>query len=133
MHKTLKNWLEELAEETIIVSSEDINEEANGNMVTFGINQNLLSEWEKGSVTEFLTSCSNLYSNKSNDQRMVFYSWFDEQAGQIRISAVNQKHGKLPFGCKLNKVDLEELVNGFYSNDSGLYSNHKLNIWQQSI
>ena len=133
MHKTLKNWLEELEEETAIVSSADINEEANGNMVTFGFNQNMLSEWKKDSVIEFLTNCYNLYSSKSNDLKMVFYSWFDEQAGQIRISAVNQKHGKLPFGCELNKVELEELVNGFYSNDSGLHSNHKLNIWQQSI
>ena len=45
MHSTLNKWLEELDQETTIVVSSKINEEANGNMVTFGFNQDLLEGW----------------------------------------------------------------------------------------
>lgn len=133
MHGTLKKWLEELEDETEIISSSEINEEAHCNMVAFGVNQGLLQEWGKDSVSEFLNECANLYKRKSNGLGMVFYSWFDEQAGQIRISAVSQTHGKLPFGCKLNQTSLSHLVDGFYADDSGLFTAKALNVWQQSI
>ena len=133
MHSTLNTWLEELEQETVIVTSDEINEEAKENMVTFGFNPDLLKEWEKGSVIKFLTGCANLYSKKSNNHSMVFYSWFDEQAGQIRISAVSQKHGKLPFECKLNHVSLDEVVQGIYTEDSGLFTKGVLDVYQQSI
>jgi len=133
MHGTLNKWLEELEGETEIVSSIEINEEANRNMVTFGFNEALLKEWGKDSVAEFLTGCSDLYQRKSSGLSMVYYSWFDEQAGQIRISAVSQVHGKLPFKCKLNRVALSEVVDGIYSNDSGLFTDGALNVWQKDI
>ena len=133
MHKTLKNWLLELEKETVIVSSSDINQEANENMVTFGFSQELLKEWEKEAVVEFLTSCKNIYNAKNRELSMVFYSWFDEQSNQIRISAVSQEHGKLPFECKLNSVNLNEVVLGIYTEDSGLFSRGVLDVYQQSI
>ncbi|MFV1922521.1 MAG: hypothetical protein ACMZ63_07960 [Methylotenera sp.] len=133
MHSTLNKWLIELEEETVIVTSTNINEEAHGNMVTFGFNQNLLTEWGKESVSNFIKGCADLYSKKSNDLAMVFYSWFDEQASQIRISAVSQSHGKLPFKCKLNRVKLNEVVNGIYAGDSGLFTKGELDVWQQNI
>ena len=64
---------------------------------------------------------------------MIFYSWLDEQAGHIRISAVRQAHGKLPFKCKLNLVGLKKVVDGIYSYDSGLFTNGALNVWQKNI
>ena len=132
MHSTLSKWLEKL-EETIIYTSDQINDEARANMVSFGINGGLLQEWGTESLTGFLHSCANLYQLKSNDLKMVFYSWFDEQAGQVRISAVSQVHGKLPFTCRLNSTNLTELVNGIYSNDSGLYTKGVLDVWCQNI
>ena len=133
MHSTLNKWLAELEEETVIVTSKDINEEAHGNMVTFGFNQNLLQEWGKESVSNFIKGCADLYSKKSNGLAMVFYSWFDEQASQIRISAVSQSHSKLPFKCKFNYAKLSELVNGIYDEDSGLFTKGELDVWQKSI
>lgn len=133
MHSTLNSWLEELEVETQIVTSEKIDDEANGNMVSFGFNADLLNEWGKDSIHDFLISCSMLYGRKGSDLKMIFYSWFDEQAGQIRISSVRESHGRLPFGCKTNSVNLNELVSGFYSDDSGLYSKGELDVWQKSI
>lgn len=133
MHNTLKKWLAELEEETVITYSEDINKEANQNMVSFGFNQGLLVEWGKDSVIEFITECSYLYSRKTDNSEMVFYAWFDEQIGKIRISAVSQHHKKLPFGCELNRVTLSEMVDGIYSDSFGLYAKYKLDIWQKII
>ncbi len=133
MHSTLKTWLKEVEEETIIVTSKEINEEAKGNMVTFGFNSSLLTEWGCDSVTDFINACAELYSKKSSNISMVFYSWFDEQAGQVRISAVSQAHGKLPFKCKLNSVNLSDFVNGIYAGNSGLFTNGELDVWQKDI
>lgn len=132
MHSTLSKWLEELGK-TKIYTSDQVNDEARANMVSFGVNEGLLQEWGKESLTEFLHGCANLYQRKSNDLKMVFYSWFDEQASQIRISAVSQVHGKMPFSCKLNSTNLSEVVNGIYSNDSGLYTKGVLYVWCQNI
>ena len=132
MHPTLSKWLEEL-EETKISTSEQINEEARANMVSFGFNASLLQEWGKESLTKFLLGCANLYQRKSNNLKMVFYSWFDEQAGRIRMSAVSQVHSKLPFFCKLNSVNLSQMVNSIFSNDSGLFTKGVLDVWCQNI
>ncbi len=133
MHSTLNKWLIELEQETVIVTSKNINEEAHGNLVTFGFNHDLLKEWGKESVNKFIKGCADLYSKKSNELAMVFYAWYDEQAGQIRISAVSQIHGKLPFKCKLNDAKLCEVVNGLYAEDSGRFTKGELDVWQQNI
>lgn len=132
MHNTLRRWLVEL-EETVVICAEDIHQEAEQNMVSFGFNQNLLIEWSEGSIIEFVGECDNLYHRKSGTSEMLFYAWFDEQAAQIRISAVSQSHKKLPFRCELNQVTLNELVNGIHTDDSGLYTKGKLDIWQQKV
>ena len=133
MHSTLNKWLEELEEEISIVASNEIDEEANGNMVTYGFNRDSLEDWEKESVVDFLAGCAEVYRTKSSGIAMVFYSWFDEQAGQIRISSVSQAHKKLPFGCKLNSTDLSQVVNGLFVEDSGLYTKGVLDVWCQNI
>lgn len=133
MHNTLKKWLAELEEETVIVCAEEVNQEARQNMVSFGFNHDSLEEWGKDSVIAFITECASLYHRKGSVSEMLFYSWFDEQAGQIRISAVDKRYGILPFGCQLNKVNLNELVDGIYADDSGLFTNGKLDIWQKTL
>ncbi len=133
MHSTLEKWLAELEKETVILASDEINEEARCNMVSFGFNEDLLQEWGKESVNKFIHGCADLYRSKSGGLNMVFYSWFDEQAGQIRISAVSQMHGKLPFGCKLKLSELTQVVDGIFSNNSGVYTKGALDVWCQNI
>jgi hypothetical protein len=133
MHKTLYTWLNELIQEAKIITSLEIDEEAHENMVSFGVNAELLGECGKESVSELLKRCAIIFRQKRAESPMVFYSWFDEQAGQIRMSAVSQAHGKLPFKCKLNQTSLDALVNGVYAKDSGLFSKGALDVWQQDI
>lgn len=133
MHSTLEKWLSELEQETVILASDEINEEARGNMGSFGFDEVLLQEWGKESVNQFIHGCADLYRRKSCGLNMIFYSWFDEQTGQIRISAVRQAHGKLPFGCKLKLSELTQVVDGIFSNNSGVYSKGALDVWCQNL
>lgn len=133
MHTTLKKWLRELEDETTITKSSSINEEAHNNMVTFGLSEESLGDWGVSSVVEFLESCCSIYRSRSPGQEMCFYAWFDEQAGQIRISAVSQSHNKLPFRCQLNMVELNEMVQGVFETDSGLFSREALDVWRKNI
>ncbi|WP_444941527.1 hypothetical protein ACJJI3_03590 [Microbulbifer sp. ZKSA004] len=133
MYSTLKRWIEELETDVEIVSSHEINEEAGSNLFSFGFNQYLLSEWGRDSVQDFLASCADIYKRKCSGSAMVFYSWLDNQAGQIRISAVSESHNKLPFGCKINMTSLEQVVDDIFSNDSGLYTKGALDVWCKNI
>lgn len=38
---------------------------------------------------------------------LIYYLWFDEQAGQLRFNFINSNHKKLPFNCPLRKVESE--------------------------
>lgn len=133
MHTTLNKWLEELEDETRLYVLDEVNQEAQANMVAFGFNEALLNEWGKESVTAFLNACAKLYHRKGGGHNFVFYSWLDEQAAQIRISAVSQTHEKLPFSCKLNPTNLSQVVNGIYRGDSGLFTKGALDLWCQNI
>ena len=133
MHSTLEKWLAELEEETVIIGSGEINEEARCNMVSFGFSESLLQEWGKESVNKFIHGCADIYRRKSGAFNMIFYSWFDEQAGLIRMSAVSRTHGKLPFSCELKLSELMQVVDGIFSNSSGVYTNGALAVWCQNI
>lgn len=130
MHSTLNEWLTELEDEIELITSDDINVEANSNMVTFGVNESIFKDWGESSVIAFLSGCADLYQAKSQGINMVFYSWYDDMSGQLRISAVSQKHESLPFRCKLNTVCLDKLVGGICSETD---NEGNLDVWRRSI
>ena len=35
--------------------------------------------------------------------KVIFYAWFDEQAGQLRFNLLSDVHEDLPFGCRIRK------------------------------
>lgn len=133
MHRTLSNWIKELEEETEITTSNVVNDEARLNMVSFGITENQLNEWGRESVNEFLKNCSNIYRQKSKEKKLIFYAWLDEQASQIRISAVSEIHNKPPFGCPLNAISLDQFIKNLFENKSGLYTKGVLDVWCKNI
>ena len=134
MHATLKTWLDELDDEVFINVSQEINVEANENLAAFGFNEHLLTEWGKQSIADFIVGCLEIYKAKNKGDRMVFYVWLDDLAGQIRISAVSKVHQKLPFRCELNLCSLEKIVDSIIKIESGLTVNDgKLNVWQVDI
>lgn len=131
---TLQTWLDELDDEVVLLHSSNLNSEANHNIVTFGISEDNLREWGLESINNFILACRDMYATRTNSIPMQFYCWFDQQAGQLRISAVSSEHNKLPFGCQLNVCDLSEVMQGFLNNNNGLGGEHdKLNVWCCSI
>jgi hypothetical protein len=133
MHSTLSQWLKELEVEIKLVHSKDINEEANSNLVGFGINGSLFQEWGNDSIETFLRKCAELYNSKNDKAPMIFYSWFDEMAGQIRISAVSESHGKLPFRCNIAIVELSKMIEHISAEISDVAELNTLKVWQSGI
>ncbi len=45
--------------------------------------------------------------NSDKNMDLLFYLWFDEQAGNLHFNFINYKHETLPFGAK---IDFEESI-----------------------
>ncbi|WP_064435687.1 hypothetical protein [Pseudoalteromonas neustonica] len=123
--------LEELAGSLRVIVSNEINVEAQENMMAFAINA--LGNTE-GSIIAFLRDSKDVYTNAKPNVRMTFYCWLDELAGQIRMSAVSQSYEQLPFRCGINSLALIPFSNSLAVGISGVYSSEeKLNVWQSQI
>jgi hypothetical protein len=47
---------------------------------------------------------------------LIFYLWYDEQAGQLRFNFITDRHKNLPFRCELKFVDHQnEILDQFLS------------------
>lgn len=45
---------------------------------------------------------------------MLFYVWFDEQAGQLRFNLISDVHSELPFRCQTRRVsELGKVISQF--------------------
>lgn len=129
MNDIAEKWILELSEELGLIPSSEVNEEARSNMFTFGIDET----WSNEDIVNFIFKCSEVYASKNTLQPMWFYSWYDDQAFQLRLSAVSQEHKKLPFGCNLKQVSIEDIAQDVINQTNGLMKNNKLNIWQTNI
>jgi len=49
---------------------------------------------------------------------MRYYSWFDEQAGQLRFNFINSNHKNLPFKSEVQLVESESsIIKGFLASN----------------
>ena len=134
MHKTLQTWVDELSEEIVLDHSTAVGKQGIANMVTIGVGGESLKSWGKESVKEFILACRDLMNHKSNGQSMLFYCWYDEQAGQIRFSAIASEHNNPPFQCELQYVELDVLVDNIFKHTSGLDAEGgSLYLWTSTI
>ncbi|WP_036043359.1 hypothetical protein [Leptospira alstonii] len=46
---------------------------------------------------------------------MLFYVWFDEQAGQLRLNLISAEHNVPPFGTEIKPIALDEIITDFLS------------------
>lgn len=134
MNKTLKLWLDELSEEIIVDHSPSIGDQAIANMVTIGLSDNKFKDWGKESFRGFILGCRDLYENKRACRAMLFYSWYDEQAGQLRFSSISSEHQNPPFQCNIKYVELVFLIEKIYAKNSGLLTeDKKLYLWLSKL
>ena len=133
MNEELEKILAELNDEIVLSESSDINDEAHANMVSIGIGEENRNTWSKQDIEIILSKCADLYSSKNKGSPKQFYSWLDEMADQLRVSAVSLNHGRLPFGSKTEICSLEKLSDCVVSGKSGIYDTGILNVWAKNI
>lgn len=52
--------------------------------------------------------------NSDKNMDLIFYSWFDEQAGNLNLSFINACHEKLPFNAEIEFVDsIDAIISDF--------------------
>ena len=126
--------MSELEDEVKILQFDEINDEANANMVSFSISDEMMESLIEDELSDFILECSNIYAKKTNEVPTTFYCWYDDMAFQIRIGCVSKKHGKLPFSCKLEPTELSNLISNFKEGINGLFTDKEaLLVWQASI
>ena len=134
MHNQHQQWLSEIESEFQVTCTSEINVEANENMYCFGLSEKAILEWGRDSIQEFLKELCSLYGKKAEGKSMVFYAWVDEMAGQLRVSAVSNSHGHLPFSAQLQNVELIELVNNVSLSCKGVGTKvEAISVWQVII
>ena len=75
------------------------------NMQMLGMSQAELGEQSASELTTFIETARRVFAAKlaGATRPMLFYAWFDEMAGQLRISAtVGHSWQDLPFACRLD-------------------------------
>lgn len=133
MNEDLEKILAELNDEIVLSESSEINEEADANMVSIGIGDKNRNTWNKQDIQNFLSKCADLYRDNNEGAPKQFYSWLDEMADQLRVSAISLSHGRLPFGSKTELCTLEKLSDCIVSGKSGIYDGGVLNVWAKNI
>ena len=130
MNILLEKSILEMKEEIKLQSSPDENEEAQRNMWS----QYISDEFSFEDIEEYLTRCKGIYWAKNLNGPKIFYAWYDEMAGQLRISAVSVKDVSLSFKCNIQFVELTDFINATLAKASGLYKTpNALNVWQERI
>jgi|SRR6185436_4009318 len=99
-----------------------VNDEIENNCVLISISAELAKQT---SSTDFITFLNRVKTNRrqqlqesSLDVNLIYYLWFDEQAGHLRFNFINSNHDKLPFGCELVFVNNEkEILDSFLNSN----------------
>lgn len=103
--------LDEVVEDRLYVSNApaDIGRECRANLWCISIGGSLADQLTVDELADFLQTVKNNRREQllahPNQRPMLFYVWYDGQAGQLRFSLVSETDIGLPFGCKLQPVD----------------------------
>lgn len=108
-------------ETTAIFFTDKVNlvkNEIQSNCIAIGLTFDLAGQISSDEIIIFLTKLkANRKKQLINCELqidLIYYSWFDEMAGQFRFNFINSNHNKLPFGCELKFVETEkEIINKF--------------------
>lgn len=126
-------WLRDIEQNFILFLSNDINEEANGNLHFFDISieNRLLCSTDQ--VEDFLLKCVKIIRDKCSKSSMLIYFWVDDMASQLRLSLVKKSFGYLPFGCKIKHSSHAVIAREFIEMQTPLVDKGVLNVWVENI
>ena len=125
MHKIMNkeeyfNHYESYIEEKIFLTDEtsQVENEIYENMLSFTISRKHLAKLK---VSDFVSFLSRIKENRKSQlnvsqtiSNLIYYIWFDEMAGQLRLNFINSNHSELPFGADLEFTSHEDdIINEF--------------------
>jgi len=119
---------ESYIEQKIFLTDEtsQVENEIYENMLSFTISKKYLAKLK---VTDFINFLSRIKENRKSQinvsqtiSNLIYYVWFDEMAGQLRLNFINSNHSELPFGANLeftsNEVEIiDEFLHSEYLNE----------------
>lgn len=106
-------WLQQAADDAIVVDGEDMQHEARSNLWAFSPRDDQHAGLDAESVARFVEAVADSRQAALRAQglpAMTFYCWHDGQARQLRLSLVSSAHGRLPFAGPVRHVPLREIV-----------------------
>jgi hypothetical protein len=116
MIEPFREWIDDVVADEVVVNAADINAEAHANMWSFDVSAESIGAAQVSDLLAFVTAIiearrAQLAALGAEPQSMVFYSWFDELAGQLRVSLVSGCHGRLPFAGRVGVIgELDALL-----------------------
>lgn len=124
--------LEEIITDQLFLteSTDLLNEEIAENCHCIGLSSKLAKQVQGTNLMEVL---QKVRANRtlqlkasSISTHLIYYSWFDEQAAQLRFNLINGNHKALPFGAEIQLIEDES-----YIVDAFLTSSHHEGIsWE---
>jgi len=129
----LNSELKQLEKSLTLLSSSDINLEANENMVSFFLSKQEASLIAKQDIELFLSRALSIYTSSNDGGAKFFYAWLDEMSSHIRVSAVSTFHNTLPFRAEPECCTLEELATSIKLYDSGAFTSGRIKVFKNGI
>lgn len=101
---------------------DELNKEIENNHWSIGIDSDTVKNVKNEDLKVFLSKVIKnrivQLDNSDKSMDLIFYSWFDEQAGNLNLNFINAVHENLPFKAELEFVDsIDAIINDFL--DSG--------------
>lgn len=119
-HPFLDHLAEVIQDEiTVAGAHADLLLEARSNQWSFSMTQEQASRILPHQIIDFITQImavreEAIVQRYGSAHPMIFYTWFDDQAVQLRFSLVSAQHTVLPFKCRIRRVtDLTPIVEQF--------------------
>uniref|UniRef100_UPI00404A99EE hypothetical protein n=1 Tax=Flavobacterium sp. TaxID=239 RepID=UPI00404A99EE len=108
--------LDEIISEKVYLTEnlDALDKEIENNHGSIGIDFDVAKQINKNDLRDFFKKLiENRFEqlNKSGKiMDLIFYTWFDEQAGNLNFNFINAGHENLPFGAKLELVDSIDII-----------------------
>jgi hypothetical protein len=112
----LEQWISEINSDPIFIgsSSDEREKEIQVNTYCISLTQAQINGLSVDNLSQYILELEDCrrkqFQKEPNKVGMIFYCWFDEMAAQLRIGTVSKFHSKLPFGCELRYVSLDQIV-----------------------
>lgn len=117
--------LDELIFDNILITDKVniIENEISENCWSISADKNLIAKLEISDIRIVLEKIKINRSQQLNQAKiktdLIYYSWFDEQAFQLRFNFINSNHKELPFNSKVRMINSEdEIIAAFLSSNN---------------